>query len=280
MPPRIDCVVSESVWRAVEARRLRNQEILGETVDALLSEALELERHSLFQVSTSNALVEGVFGGITTVGDLLQHGDFGLGTFASLDGEMIIVDGECFRATVKGVVSMVDNDREVPFAVMTRFVADLSDEVESEVDLPALTGRIDGLRPSQNLFVGIRVDGLFDELTMRAICRARPGEGLVEATGHQSEFGISGVRGTLVGFWSPEYSKSVSVPGYHLHFISDDRNLGGHVLGLRGSGLTVRLHTESDLHLALPETVEFLTADLAGDHQPELDKAESERDGR
>lgn len=277
MSPRIDCVVSESVWRAVDERRVHNDETLSEAVDALLSEALQLERHSLFQVSTSNALVQGVFAGVTTVGDLLRHGDFGLGTFASLDGEMIIVDGECFRATAGGALSAAGDDREVPFAVVTRFVTDFTDRVESEVDLAALTGRIDRLRPSQNLFVGIRVDGVFDDLTMRAICRAQPGEGLVEASAHQSEFQVSNARGTLVGFRSPEYSRSVSVPGYHLHFISDDRALGGHVLGLGGSGLTVSLHTESDLHLALPETVEFLTADLTGDHRPELDKAESER---
>lgn len=277
MSPRIDCVVSESVWRAIAERRTRSDETLSEAVDALLSEALELDRHSLFQVSTSNALVQGVFSGTATVGELLRRGDFGLGTFAALDGEMIIVDGQCFRATAEGAVSVADDDREVPFAAVTRFVPDIIGEVDADVDFDALTGRIDRLRPSQNLFVGIRVDGVFDDLTMRAICRAQPGQGLVEASRHQSEFGASGIRGALVGFWSPEYSKSVSVPGYHLHFISYDRALGGHVLGLRGSRLTVSLHTESDLHLALPETAEFLTADLAGDHQSELDEAESKQ---
>jgi acetolactate decarboxylase len=68
----------------------------------------------------------------------------------------------------------------------------------------------------------------------------------------------------------------VSVPGYHLHFISADRTVGGHVLGLRARELSVRLQTESDLHLALPETAEFLTADLSGDHREELRRAETE----
>ena len=249
---------------------------MSEVVDALLSEALDLDRHSMFQVSTSSALVEGVFGGTTTVDDLIRHGDFGLGTFADLDGEMILIDGECFRATADGELSLAGSEREIPFAVVTRFVPDITRGIGSDVDLATLTEHMDEMRPSQNLFVGIRVDGVFERLTMRAICRALPGESLVDATGHQSEFTVASMEGTLVGFWSPEYTRSMSVPGYHLHFISVDRTVGGHVLGLRARELSVRLQTESDLHLALPETAEFLTADLSGDHREELRRAETE----
>ena len=49
--------------------------------------------HVLFQISTSGALVAGVYSGLSTTKNVLEHGDFGLGTFADLDGEMVIVDG-------------------------------------------------------------------------------------------------------------------------------------------------------------------------------------------
>jgi len=39
----------------------------------------------LFQVSTIDALLQGVFEGFFTVEDLKTHGDFGIGTFDSLD---------------------------------------------------------------------------------------------------------------------------------------------------------------------------------------------------
>jgi len=263
---------------ALTQRVERSGSTLSHVVDTLLSEALQLERHSLFQVSTSNALVEGVFGGVTTVADLKKHGDFGLGTFAGLDGEMVMIDGECFRVGAGGVASLAADDRATPFALVTRFSAD-SDAYVGSATLESLVARLDRLRPSENLFVGIRVDGVFDLLAMRAICAARPGEGLVEATSHQSEFEIADVTGTIVGFWAPEFAKSVSVTGYHFHFISADREIGGHVLGLDGRDLDLRLHTESDLHLALPETVEFLTADLRGDHEDDLDRAERVQQG-
>ena len=50
-------------------------------VDRALAATFELDRHTLFQVSTSNALVQGVFRGAVTVADLKRNGDFGLGTF-------------------------------------------------------------------------------------------------------------------------------------------------------------------------------------------------------
>lgn len=273
--PRIESEVSESVWRGVERRRRETGESLSQVLDSLLSEALGLERHSLFQVSTSKALVRGVFDGTATVGELRRHGDFGLGTFAELDGELIMIDGECFQATYGGTVRPAEDDWETPFALVTRFHVDSESHLEAADTIESLFTELDALRSSENVFAGIRVDGGFEGLSMRAACPARPGESLLEATRHQSEFDVMDLTGTLVGFWAPEYATSVSVPGYHFHFISDDRSVGGHVFGCRGRDLRVRLHTESDLHLALPETAEFLTADLGGDHSADLREAET-----
>jgi acetolactate decarboxylase len=112
---------------------------------------------------------------------------------------------------------------------------------------------------------------------LRAACRANPGEDLVSATSHQSEFEAVNVRGTLVGFWSPPYATSFNVPGYHFHFVSDDRTFGGHVLDLSEGVFEVAVHIESDVHVALPATAEFLAADLRGDTAEALDIAESPR---
>jgi acetolactate decarboxylase len=85
------------------------------------------------------------------------------------------------------------------------------------------------------------------------------------------------VPGTLLGFWSPPYARSFNVPGYHFHFVSADRSLGGHVLDLSADTLDIAVHVESDVHVALPDTAEFLAADLRGDTAEALDIAESPR---
>ena len=279
MAPRLNAEVSESVWRALSDEAEQSGDSLSTVIDRALSTAFELERHSLFQVSTSNALVQGVFQGAVTVQDLKRNGDFGLGTFDGLDGELIMLDGVCYRATGGGAVSTPPDDARVPFAVVTHFHPDLSLTTDP-ASLADLAEFLDAARPSENLFVGIRATGQFERLSMRAACAAESGENLLEATAHQSEFSVVQEEGTLVGFWAPLYARAVNVPGYHFHFISEDRRLGGHVLDMEAGPLEVGIHVESELHIAIPETEEFLTADLSGDHQEALHQAETGKASR
>ena len=102
MTPRLNAEVSESVWRALSDESEHTGDSISTVLDRALATAFDLERHSLFQVSTSNALVQGVFQGAVTVRELKGKGDFGLGTFDGLDGELIMLDGVCYRATGGG----------------------------------------------------------------------------------------------------------------------------------------------------------------------------------
>jgi len=272
--PRLNADVSETVWKALLDESEQTGDTLSTVVDRALATAFDLERHSLFQVSTSNALVQGVFSGAVTVRELKGKGDFGLGTFDGLDGELIMLDEVCYRATGGGVITSPSDDARVPFAVVTHFQPDLSLTV-APGSLADLTTALDASRPSENLFVGIRATGQFERLSLRAACAAESGENLLEATAHQSEFRVVDIEGTLVGFWAPLYARAVNVPGYHFHFLSNDRDLGGHVLDMQTGPLEVGIHVESELHIAIPETEEFLTADLSGDHQEALHQAET-----
>ncbi|MEM9105719.1 MAG: acetolactate decarboxylase [Pseudomonadota bacterium] len=270
----LKCRISDSLWTALQREQERTGDSLSHIVQQALAEALDLQHHSLFQVSTIGAVVKGVFDGCTSVGDLKRHGDFGLGTFDNLDGELIMLDGHCYRAVAEGVTSEVDDDWSVPFATVTRFTADQTASIEDIASLEQLLERLDAIRPSQNLFVGLRIEGLFDRIDMRAAYKAKPGVDLVEATSNQSEYGFDSIEGTLVGMWTPEYAKAIGVPGYHLHFLSSDRTKGGHVLGLKAARLAVSMHLETDIHIGIPETHAFLEADLQDDPDAALDVAE------
>lgn len=243
-------------------------------VERALAEYLGVEHHTLYQVSTAGALVEGVYQGAVSVGMVREHGDFGLGTFGDLDGEMVVLDGHVFRVSSAGDVHEVPDDATTPFAVVTRFGepdAVVLDVVDS---LAALTTAVDGMRDSSNLFFAVRVDGHFDAVHVRAACRTAPGVPLAVATEHQSEFELGAIDGTMVGFWSPPYASGMEIAGYHLHFLTDDRSAGGHVLDCRGCNLRVRVEEESDVHLALPDTAAFRGADLTRDPTSDLDRAE------
>ena len=109
---------------------------------------------------------------------------------------------------------------------------------------------------------------------MRAVCKATGHERLVDSAAKQAEFTYTALEGTLVSFWTPSYAKNLGIPGYHLHFISTDRKHGGHLLDCSGSGWKVQVEQITDFRMAIPETKQFLQANLAHDPSKDLEKAE------
>jgi acetolactate decarboxylase len=233
-------------------------------------------QHTLYQVSTATALVEGIYKGAVEVATLRAHGGLGLGTFEGLDGEMVIVDGHFFQVRSDGSVREVLGNALIPFAAITAFSPDQSFVLDNCPDLSYLTSRFDALRSSDNFFYALRVDGTFDYIHARAMRRTKEGVPLLQAAAVQPEFEFQNISGTLVGFWTPEYAKSLNVPGYHLHFISADRTRGGHLLQCRGKNLRLQIQREGDYHIVLPETEDFLKANLSRDPTAALAKAEGE----
>jgi len=236
-----------------------------------------MANHTLYQVSTSTALVKGIYQGAVRVGTLREHGDLGLGTFENLDGEMVVVDGQFFQVKSDGTVRECSDDALSPFAVVTQFTPDTSITLDNCPDVGHLTSRFDGLRHSDNVFFALRVDGRFAYIHTRAMCRTEEGMPLVQAAAVQPEFEFHDIEGTLVGFWTPDYARTLNVPGYHLHFVSADRKNGGHLLQCRGANLCLQLQRETVIALALPETEDFLKADLHNDPTADLARAEGEK---
>ena len=187
----------------------------------------------LYQSSTSIVLMAGIYEGAIRVGAVHKHGDLGLGTCEHLDGEMVIVDGRCYQVRCDGVVTACDDDVLSPLAVITRFASDETVAFDKCADMAHLTSRIDTLRTSDTALFALRVDGWFEYVHTRAMC--------VTPHGVQPEFKLHNVYGTLVGFWTPRYATTLNVPGYHLHFMSDDRESGGHLQQCRGRNLRLQI---------------------------------------
>ncbi len=259
---RLDCTLLTEVWERLLERSGKTRQSVDLIVNKALSDYFDIAHHKAYQVSTSTALVEGIHQGAVRVGTLREHGDLGLGTFADLDGEMVVVDGRFFQVRSDGSVREVNDDVLSPFATVTTFVPELVVKLDRCENLAALTSRFDGLRNSDNGLFALRADGKFECVVARARCRSKAGMPLIRAAEVQSEFEFRNVSGTLVGFWTPEYAKSLNVPGYHLHFISEDRICGGHLVECRGSNLRLQVQREDEFQIALPETEDFLKADL------------------
>ena len=100
--PYLEIPISRGLWRALLEHTERTREPLAHAVSKALADYLQVSHHTLYQVSTSAALVEGIYQGAVRVGTLREHGDLGLGTFENLDGEMVVVDGQFFQVRGDG----------------------------------------------------------------------------------------------------------------------------------------------------------------------------------
>jgi len=272
--PQLNCTLSAGLWAILQENSRKTNEPLSHIVSRALADYLQVSRSTLYQVSTATALVEGIYQGAVRVRTLREHGDFGLGTFENLDGEMVIVDGHFFQARGDGLVKEVDDEVLCPFAVVTRFAPDSTIVLPQCPDLSHLVTQFDQLRNSDNFFFALRAEGHFGYIRTRAMRRTEEGVPLVQAAAVQPEFEFHDISGTLVGFWTPEYVKTLNVPGYHLHFLSADHQHGGHLLQCGGSNLRLQIQREGDYRVALPETEDFVKADLRRDPAADLAKAE------
>jgi acetolactate decarboxylase len=266
--------IPKSLQSALEKVSNETGEPISHLVANALSNCLGVRLHTLFQVSTAGALVEGVYQRAMSTTVLLNYGDFGLGTFDNLDGEMVVLDGAVYQVRSDGEVSKVVDDVGTPFAVVTHFVADQDQTIASAPSLQELTAVCDRYRDSHNLFFAFRIDGHFEHVHTRAMRETLNGLPLAKAAAIQPEFDFTDVDGTLVGIWAPQFSSALNIAGYHFHFLSQDRTKGGHLLECSGRNLRMRVERLNDFHLSLPESEEFLRADLTRDTSKDLAYAE------
>ena len=229
----------------------------------------------VFQSSTINALLKGIYDGDVSFGELKSNGDFGIGTFNALDGEMIGLEGAFYQIKVDGVAYPVKDSMKTPFAVVTFFAPDKTAMLDTTDNYTQLKTYLDGLLPSLNIFYAIKVEGKFKYIKTRSVPgQKKPYPPLLEVVKEQSIFEFQDIEGTIVGFRSPNYVQGMNVPGYHMHFITRDRKAGGHLLECRIQDVKVEIDNINNFFMALPHGGEFYNVDLAQDKKRELETVE------
>jgi acetolactate decarboxylase len=235
-----------------------------------------IERETLTQVSTIDALLGGVYDGVTDFKTLKDYGDFGISTFEGLDGEGLGFDGEFYQVKANGVAYPVTDSMLTPFASVTFFDVDLEENLLEGMDYEQLPDFMENLLPTANIFYALRIDGQFSYVKTRSVpAQEKPYPPLAEVTANQPEFEFNDVEGVIVGFICPDYVSGVNVPGYHLHFLTSDKNAGGHVLAFTVKQAVISVDYTSEFLMILPgEGSNFYQLDLTGDSRDEIDEVE------
>ena len=217
----------------------------------------------LYQTSTMSALVDGIYDGSVTIAELLEHGDFGVGTFNHLDGEMVVNDGVCFHLYSSGEARVAGLDELTPFAAVTTFQPDMTFDVGTPTTRAELIALIEARLSSENLFYAIKATGDFSTVSTRTAARQEaPYQPLAKATDDQAVRTFTATAGVLVGFRTPDYEQGISVAGFHLHFLNDEGTGGGHAFDFVLDRGLVEICTVSEMRLSLPTSGPFLSADL------------------
>jgi acetolactate decarboxylase len=234
------------------------------------------DRDVLYQVSTIDALMQGVFDGVQTVGEIRKKGDFGIGTFDALDGEMIVLDGVVYQAKADGHIYKASDNQTTPFATVTYFDRDQAVTTDMPMNLSVFSSAMADKLPTGNMVYAVRMHGTFPTMKVRAIpAQHKPYPTLANASTNQSVYTYSDTTGTIVGFYTPVFFKGINVAGYHLHFISDDRKTGGHILDFTVPANTqVEYDVTPGFAMALPTTGDFTGVDLSQDMSGDLAKVE------
>lgn len=224
----------------------------------------------LYQVSTLNALFEGIYDGTTTIKDLRRHGDFGIGTFNGLDGEMVAMDGKFYQIKSNGFTYPVNDSMKTPFAMVKFFRSEKTVYLERSFHYDQLLQYLDHVITSRNLPSAFRIEGLFSYVKMRSVPKQnKPYSKLSEAVKNQSVFEYRNIKGTMIGFRTPDYFKGVNAPGYHFHFLSEDRKFGGHLLGCETRDIKIFLDDSKEFKMVLPDQGEFLKTDFMKEYEVE-----------
>ncbi|MHB8770949.1 MAG: acetolactate decarboxylase [Syntrophales bacterium] len=216
--------------------------------------------NSVYLSAPVSALMKGLYEEDTTLAHLKKQGDFGLGTFNDLDGEMVLLDGIAYQLKTDGLVHPVDDASRLPFACVTFFVPATVENVEQDLDDAGFKDLLDRLLPSKNMFTAIRIDGRFRAVQVWSVPRQDSYRPIAEVRPTAHEF--QDIEGTLVGFYTPPFIGSLSMPGYHLHFLSADRRHGGHLFHCRPHNVRIGIQFVPELRLNLPMTLDYLTTEL------------------
>jgi len=220
----------------------------------------------LFQYSTLGSLLAGVYDGGMTYAEIKDHGDFGLGTFNALDGEMIELDHQVYQIKSDGVAYPVDDEMKAPFAVVTYFEPDQRLVIAETMDCGQLQEHLDGLLPTENIPYALKIEGKFRRVKTRSVPRqAKPYPPLLDVLAEQPTFEFQDTDGVVVGFRLPSYMDVANAPGYHFHFITRDRDAGGHVLECQVQDVVVEIDYTDQWHTVLPGDDAFYQVDMSDD---------------
>jgi len=208
---------------------------------------------SLFQISTLTALYDGIYDGDEDLSAIKGKGNFGIGTFQGLDGEMVVLDGIFYQIDVNGNVKTDIENMKIPFINLVPLNIEQSYQSSIEFNnISDLTDIIKDKIHGEKYIYAIKIDGTFETITCRSVKKQeKPYPPISEVIKNQSIFQDSEKRGTVVGFYFPEFMSPINTSGIHFHFIDSSKTFGGHLLEIKGKEIKISIDRVESMEIKM-----------------------------
>lgn len=213
----------------------------------------------LYQHGTLGTLMAGLLEGTASINDLLEHGDLGIATLTGSDGEVIFVDGKAYHANEHKEFIELTGDEMTPYATVTKFKADSSFKTSNK-NQEEVFDEVKKQMTSENMFSAVKISGTFKKMHVRMMPGQEPPyTRLIDSARRQPEQTETYIKGSVVGFFTPELFHGVGSAGFHVHFANDDRNFGGHVLDFEVEDVKVEIQNFETFEQHFPAHDETFT---------------------
>jgi acetolactate decarboxylase len=204
------------------------------------------------QVGTYDYLVQPDFTGLQQVDTVTNHTTLGLGTFANLDGELVMVGGVAYRVPTTGIPERITGKELTPFIQAISFKPTSSGPIPPGTQCSQLIPLINELIGTNQGVVAVRVRGTFTQLEARSVPKQeQPWPSLATVISQQTQFNLNGNKAVLVGFRQGSDYLGVGQPGLHLHGLTHNKKAGGHVLSCTaGNDVQLSVQRASSVSIA------------------------------
>jgi len=213
---------------------------------------------TLYQIMPYGAMALGIYSGNATLGELRQHGTFGIGAYIGMEGEMVLLDGQFYQIRTDGVAYLMNDSVKTPYAQVTYFEPDITFSVNETMTYTEVRDYVDKLLPTENMVYAIKITGEFGSATARSVPKqSEPYPPLSEVVKNQTVFNLSNISGSALGFRCPSLLGEAVFPGYHMHFLSGDKASGGHLLDFELSSGTIEVDVTPGFEIVFLESTQF-----------------------
>jgi acetolactate decarboxylase len=233
--------------------------------------------NNLYSAGHAGAFVGGLYDAFYPYKQLEQHGDFGLGAPANLDGELVMLNGKYYQTRSNGVTTLLADTGQTPYATACFFKADRIFKPGRPLSKAALFKYLDSVLNNVNGMYAIHISGSFRHVKTRAFppVTRKPYIPIAAMLNRQRFFEFNDIKGDFIGFKLPEFMEGPAISGYHFHFLSAGKDKGGHVVNFITDDISIEIETLTSFTLDVPQTADFKNYNFKKDNSADIKSVEN-----